>query len=56
MPKTRVLIVDDSITVRKRLAEILSADPEIELPAWLADLRSRGSSTARSGMVDGLVP
>jgi len=29
--KTRVLVVEDSLTVRKRLAEILSADPEIEL-------------------------
>src|ERR1700676_2195336 len=39
MPKTRVLIVDDSITVRKRLAEILSADPEIELAGEAADAR-----------------
>ena len=28
---TRVLVVEDSITVRKRLVEILSGDPEIEL-------------------------
>jgi two-component system chemotaxis response regulator CheB len=31
MAKTRVLVVEDSLTVRKRLSEILSADPEIEL-------------------------
>src|SRR5882757_34768 len=31
MPKTRVLVVEDSLTVRKRLIEILAADPEIEL-------------------------
>jgi two-component system, chemotaxis family, protein-glutamate methylesterase/glutaminase len=31
MPKTRVLVVEDSLTVRKHLLEILAADPEIEL-------------------------
>src|ERR1700674_995812 len=31
MPKTRVLVVEDSLTVRKRLVEILVSDPEIEL-------------------------
>jgi two-component system chemotaxis response regulator CheB len=31
MKKTRVLVVEDSLTVRRRLCEILSADPEIEL-------------------------
>jgi two-component system chemotaxis response regulator CheB len=31
MPKTRVLVVEDSLTVRKRLAAILAADPDIEL-------------------------
>src|ERR1700694_1074803 len=31
MPKTRVLVVEDSLTVRQRLVEILVADPEIEL-------------------------
>ncbi|TAL03796.1 MAG: chemotaxis-specific protein-glutamate methyltransferase CheB [Rhodospirillaceae bacterium] len=31
MAKIRALIVEDSVTVRKRLSEILSADPEIEL-------------------------
>jgi two-component system chemotaxis response regulator CheB len=31
MAKTRVLVVDDSQTVRKRLVEILESDPQIEL-------------------------
>jgi len=31
MKKTRVLVVEDSFTVRKRICEILVADPEIEL-------------------------
>jgi two-component system chemotaxis response regulator CheB len=31
MGKIRVLVVEDSLTVRKRLAEILVGDPEIEL-------------------------
>jgi two-component system, chemotaxis family, protein-glutamate methylesterase/glutaminase len=31
MAKIRVLVVEDSVTVRKRLIEILSGDPEIEL-------------------------
>src|ERR1700674_813332 len=31
MPKTRVLVVEDSLTVRKRLVAILASDPEIEL-------------------------
>src|ERR1700716_720908 len=31
MPKTRVLVVEDSPTVRRRLVEILVSDPEIEL-------------------------
>jgi two-component system chemotaxis response regulator CheB len=35
----RVLIVEDSLTVRKRLAEILSADPEIELVGEAEDGR-----------------
>jgi len=37
MAKTRVLVVEDSLTVRKRLLEILSADPEIELVGEAAD-------------------
>jgi two-component system, chemotaxis family, protein-glutamate methylesterase/glutaminase len=31
MLKVRVLVVEDSTTVRMRLIEILSSDPEIEL-------------------------
>src|ERR1700719_2233646 len=31
MPKTRVLVVEDSPTVRERLVEILASDPDIEL-------------------------
>jgi len=31
MPKIRVLVVEDSVTVRMRLTEILSGDPEIEV-------------------------
>jgi two-component system chemotaxis response regulator CheB len=31
MSKIRVLVVEDSVTVRRRLCEVLAADPEIEL-------------------------
>src|SRR5258708_26487665 len=31
MPKTRVLVVEDSPTVRQRLVDILASDPEVEL-------------------------
>jgi chemotaxis response regulator CheB len=31
MAKTRVLVVEDSATIRQRLIEILESDPEIEL-------------------------
>ena len=31
MAKIRVLVVEDSLTVRKRLCEVLAADPEIEV-------------------------
>src|SRR6204780_2454989 len=31
MKKLRVLVVDDSLTIRRRLCEILSADPELEV-------------------------
>jgi two-component system chemotaxis response regulator CheB len=37
MQKTRVLVVEDSLTVRKRLLEILAADPEIELAGEAED-------------------
>ena len=31
MAKTRVLVVEDSVTVRKRMLEVLAADPDIEI-------------------------
>jgi two-component system chemotaxis response regulator CheB len=37
MSKTRVLVVEDSLTVRKRLVEILAADPELEVVGEAGD-------------------
>jgi two-component system chemotaxis response regulator CheB len=37
MMKKRVLVVEDSLTVRKRLVEVLSADPELEVVADVGD-------------------
>jgi two-component system, chemotaxis family, protein-glutamate methylesterase/glutaminase len=37
MAKTRVLIVDDSATVRGRLRDVLGADPDVELVGEAAD-------------------
>ncbi len=37
MKKIRVLVVEDSLTVRKRLVEILTADPEMEVVAEAED-------------------
>jgi two-component system chemotaxis response regulator CheB len=37
MPKTRVLVVDDSLTARKHLVEVLSADPEMEVAGEAED-------------------
>ena len=31
MPKTRVLVIEDSLTVRKHIVEVLSADPDLEV-------------------------
>jgi two-component system chemotaxis response regulator CheB len=39
MQKIRVLVVEDSFTIRKRLCEVLSADPELELIGEAADGR-----------------
>jgi two-component system, chemotaxis family, protein-glutamate methylesterase/glutaminase len=39
MPKTRVLVVEDSLTVRQRLVEILSSDSEMELVGEAGDGR-----------------
>ena len=40
MPKVRILVVEDSPTVRKRLVEIVGSDPELELVGEAADGRS----------------
>src|SRR5258705_552428 len=37
MQKTRVLVVDDSLTARKHLIEVLSADPELEVAGEAED-------------------
>src|ERR1700680_316420 len=37
MPKTRVLVVEDSVTVRKHLVEVLGADPDIAVVGEAAD-------------------
>jgi len=37
MPRTRVLVAEDSLTVRMRLVEILRGDPEIELVGLAQD-------------------
>jgi two-component system chemotaxis response regulator CheB len=39
MAKIRVLVVEDSLTVRKRLCEVLAADPELEIVGEAADGR-----------------
>jgi two-component system chemotaxis response regulator CheB len=37
MRRIRVLVVEDSLTVRRRICEVLAADPEIELAGEAAD-------------------
>src|SRR5271155_1955603 len=37
MTKTRVLVVDDSLTARKHLGEVLSADPELVIAGEAED-------------------
>src|SRR5471032_2594408 len=37
MAKIRVLVVEDSLTVRKRLVEVLGADPDLEVVAEAPD-------------------
>ena len=37
MPRTRVLVVEDSLTVRKRLVELIGTDPELALVGEAAD-------------------
>ncbi len=37
MPKTRVLVVEDSLTTRKHLVEVLAADPELAVAGEAED-------------------
>lgn len=37
MARIRILVVDDSLTIRKRIVEVLSADPELEVVAEAPD-------------------
>ena len=37
MPKTRVLVIEDSLTVRMRLVEVLAADPDLEVVGEAGD-------------------
>jgi two-component system chemotaxis response regulator CheB len=37
MAKTRVLVVEDSLTIRRRLCEVLGTDPDIEIVGEAAD-------------------
>ncbi len=37
MPRIRVLVVEDSLTMRRRLVEILAADPDLEVVGEAAD-------------------
>ena len=37
MPRIRVLVVEDSVTIREHLMEALSADPEIEVVGQARD-------------------
>ncbi|NUP13215.1 MAG: chemotaxis-specific protein-glutamate methyltransferase CheB [Polyangiaceae bacterium] len=37
MPKVRVLVVEDSVTIRERLREVLASDPEVEAVAVVGD-------------------
>jgi two-component system chemotaxis response regulator CheB len=46
MAKTRVLVVEDSLTVRKRMLEVLGADPDIEIVGE-ADDGKRGIELCR---------
>jgi two-component system chemotaxis response regulator CheB len=47
MPRTRVLVVDDSATVRKRLVETLAADPGIDLVGEAEDGKQAVEMCAR---------
>ncbi len=41
MPKIRVLVVEDSLTVRKRLVEVLAGDPDLEVVGEGEDGKTR---------------
>src|SRR5690349_11568826 len=47
MKRTRVLVVEDSLTIRKRLVEVLAADPELEVVGEAAD-GQRGTALCQS--------
>jgi two-component system chemotaxis response regulator CheB len=46
MPKIRVLVVEDSLTIRKRIVEVLAADPDLEIVGEAADGRMAIELTA----------
>lgn len=48
MTRTRILVVEDSITVRKRLVEVLAGDPEIEVVGEGGTERKPSSCASRS--------
>ena len=39
MPKIRVLVVDDSVVIRRMVSDVLSAEPDIEVAGAAADGR-----------------
>ena len=45
MKQLRVLVVDDSLTIRRRFCEILSADPELDAIFIAAGAAIRPAST-----------
>jgi two-component system chemotaxis response regulator CheB len=47
MAKTRVLVVEDSPTVRQRIVEIVGSDPDLELVGEAEDGK-RASRSARN--------
>src|ERR671929_170660 len=47
MAKTRVLVVEDSLTVRRRLCEVLESDPEVEVVGEAEDGRQAIELCAR---------
>lgn len=39
MPKTRVLVVDDAVIIRRIVSEVVEADPDLELAGWASNGR-----------------